>query len=188
MQPEQPNQQPNWQYSSQNQAVSPAEQPTDSPQATDAPIVSWSASEFVAYHKNAGWYVSMFFVVLLLAVIVFLITGGDFISAGSTVLIGILFLAYATRKPRVLTYTITSDGVQVGDKQYSFSELRSFAVIDEGTLRSIMLLPTQRFKPAISMYYEPDAEQQIIETLGGYLPLEERQQELIDKFMHKIRF
>lgn len=149
--------------------------------------LSWSASEFVAYQKSGGWYVSLFIAVLALAALIFLVTR-DLISTVTTIIIGILFMIFAARKPRVLTYAISDDGVQIGDKLYPFASMRSFAVIDEGSLRSISLLPMQRFMPAISMYYEPQNEAKIVDALGGVLPQEERKQEIIDKFMHKIRF
>ena len=186
MQPQQTEQQTGWNYV-QNNGDQQNMQSSSQYQAAPQSNISWSASEFVSYQKGASWYVGILTVVMIVAAIIVLITS-DFISAGVTILVGILFLVFASRKPRVLTYAISSSGIQVGEKQYSFSELRSFAVIDEGSLRSIMLLPTQRFKPAVSIYYEPNEEQKIIDTLGSYLPHEERKQELIDRFMHKIRF
>ena len=149
--------------------------------------VNWSASEFVAYQKNPGWYFLMMSAIICISIIIFFITS-DLISAGATVLIGVLFLVFASRKPRVLKYQISKDGVQIEDKMYSYGALHSFAVIDEGSLHSIMLLPTQRFMPAVSIYFDPAEEQKIVETLGSYLPHEERKQEFIDRLMHKIRF
>lgn len=182
MQPQQTEQQTNWNYRQENNAAS-GSQGVQQPSSE----ISWSASEFVSYQKGAGWYVGMVIVVVIIAVIILLLTE-DVISAGAIVLIGMLFLVFAARKPRVLTYRISNSGLQIGEKQYPFSDIRAFSVIDEGNMHSIMLLPTQRFKPAVSIYYEPSEEQQIMETLGSYLPHEERKQELIDRFMHKIRF
>jgi hypothetical protein len=112
----------------------------------------------------------------------------DYISSGSIIIIGILFLAYASRKPRVLTYSVDTDGVHIGEKLYPYSSIKSFAVIDEGSLRSISLIPMQRFMPAISMYFEPQEEAKIVEALSGYVPREERKQDAIDRMMHRIRF
>ena len=103
-------------------------------------------------------------------------------------LIGILFLAFASRKPRTLNYQITKDGIQIGEKLYAFNTLKSFAVIDEGSLHSVMLIPVQRFLPSISIYFDPQEEQKIVEAIGSYLPHEDRKQDAIDRFMHKIRF
>lgn len=173
--------QPQWQYVAD-------EVPGQQMSAQPSDEISWSASEFVAYHKSMGWYALMILAIIVLAGFVFLVTNGDIISVVSIFLIGMLFLAFASRKPRTLNYRINKDGVTVGEKLYSFSTIKSFAVIDEGSLHSIMLIPIQRFLPAISLYFDPQEEQKIVETLGGYLPHEERKQDAIDRLMHKIRF
>lgn len=149
--------------------------------------VSWSASEFIAYQKTAGWYALALFGLIGLAAVIFVISR-DYISSGSIIIIGLLFLAYASRKPRVLTYSVGSDGVHIGEKLYTYATIKSFAVIDEGNLRSISLIPMQRFMPAISMYFEPQEEAKIVESLSSYIPREERKQDAIDRMMHRIRF
>jgi hypothetical protein len=99
-----------------------------------------------------------------------------------------LFIGFASRKPRVLTYEVSSQGIKIGEKLYQYNSLKSFAVIEEGSINSIDILPLQRFMPGISMYYEPQDEPAIVEALGTYLPREERKQPAIDKLMHRIRF
>jgi hypothetical protein len=42
--------------------------------------------------------------------------------------------------------------------------------------------------PPISVYFEPQEEATIVELLGRYLPQEDKNQDIIDKLMHKIRF
>ena len=180
----QPEQQPpsQWQFAPGEQQ----QQPT-APVAPASSGVSWSASEFIAYHKSSGWYLQVLLIVAALAAVAFFITH-DFISTGSIAIVGVMFIVFAGRKPRVLNYAIDQAGVHVGEKLYAFSMLRSFAVIDEGTLRSISVLPAKRFMPALSMYFEPQDEQKIIEVLGSFLPKEDRKQDAVDRFMHKIRF
>jgi len=178
----QPEQQPpsQWQFAPGEQQ--PA---VTSTQASDN--VSWSASEFIAYHKSAGWYLQVLLIVAALSAAAFFITR-DLISTVSIVIIGIMFMVFAGRKPRVLNYAIDKAGIHVDQKLYAFATLRSFAVIDEGTLKSITLLPAKRFMPPISMYFEPQDENKIVETLGSFLPKEDRKQDAVDRFMHKIRF
>ncbi len=179
----QPEQQPStqWQFDAEGQQA-PATTPTA--QASD---VSWSASEFIAYHKSVGWYLLVLMIVILLAAAAYGLTK-DKISSGSIVIIGIMFVVFASRKPRVLTYQVNESGIRIGEKALAFSTLRSFAVIDEGNFRSIMLLPMKRFMPPISMYFEPQDEDKIANALGNYLPKEDRKQDTIDRFMHKIHF
>jgi hypothetical protein len=186
MQPEvqPPQQSANWQYIPQQNAVSGATNQVPSENLS----ISWTASEFVSYEKGFGWYLSVTFALLVIGLITFIITSKDIVSTASIIIIGIIFVIFARRKPRVLTYQIDNSGIRIGEKLYQFNSVRSFAVVDEGSIRSVYLMPIQRFMPAISMYFEPKGEQQIINVLGSFLPQEQRQQELIDRIMHKIRF
>lgn len=188
--PSQPQNQ--WQFvPEQNQPqVTTNNNPEPAPQLTSSASeahISWTASEFIAYQKSAGWYISIFIGLIGLMAVIYLLTR-DLISSGATLIIGLLFIVYASRKPRVLNYAISDDGIQIGEKLYAFATLRSFAVIDEGTMHSIDLLPLQRFMPAVSMYFDPQDEEVIVQTLGSFLPKEERKQPMIDKLMHRIRF
>ena len=179
----QANQQPssNWQF---NASASPGTQST--PTQSEA-HVSWSASEFIAYQKSGGWYMLILLGVAALAGVVFLFTQ-DYFSAGAIVVAGILFVIFAGRKPRVLNYSIDTSGIAIGAKKYNFKDFRSFSLIEETHMRSVMLTPLKRFMPAISMYFEPADEQKITEALSDYLPYEDRKQDPVDKVMQRLRF
>lgn len=177
-----------WQFTQRDDDTQTVQTSPPPPEAPSDAHISWSASEFIAYHKSSGWYIKVLLVLGVIAGAAYLLTGGDWISTISILIIGILFVVFAGRKPRVLDYGIDSDGIHIGGKLYSFTTLRSFAVIDEGSLHSIALLPSQRFMPSVSMYFEPQDEDQIVAALGSYLPMEDRKQDMIDRFMHKIRF
>ena len=58
-----------WQFVDEQQA--PQVEDASSPDAH----VAWSASEFIAYQKSAGWYIGMFTVVIAIAAIILLLTG-----------------------------------------------------------------------------------------------------------------
>ncbi len=178
----------NWQYNSAQPGSDGSQfsQPIAS-QTQPSTQISWTASEFIAYQKNKSWYVLAVAGVILVAGLIFFVTK-DTISTIVTISLGVLFIVFASRKPRVLNYEISDKGIRIGDKLHLFRTMKSFAVIEEGTIRSIDILPMQRFMPAISMYYDPKDEDVIISSLGKFLPQENREQPLIDKLMHKIRF
>lgn len=192
---------PGWQFNPDGSAAAPnsaqpeqpaPEQPAPAtqPQTQEVPVtpeVTWSASEFVAYHKPAGWYAVMILATVVLAGIVYFLTR-DFFAVGAVVVMAILFLIYANHKPRVLTYTLSNKGLQIGSRMYQYGLFRSFAVQQQGNMRSIMLVPLQRLKPPIDMYFDPQDEQKITNALSQYLPHEERKIDAVDSFLHRIRF
>lgn len=184
MQPDQQQgQAPGWNFVAEDR---PAVSNNETPKPEQSSY-AWSASEFIAYHKNASWYILAIFATLGIGGVVFLITR-DIISTVSVAIFGILFMIYAGRKPRVLQYSIDAKGIHIGEKTYPFGLMRSFAVINQGSLRSINLYPLKRFMPPISIYFEPQEESTIVDLLGNHLPHEEKNQDMVDRLMHKIRF
>lgn len=149
--------------------------------------ISWTASEFIAHEKSASWYLSLGGVAVVVATLIWLITR-DLVSSG-VVLFGALMLGiYGARKPRQLPYRVDSYGVQIGPKYYSYQSFRSFSVVAEGAFSSIMFMPLKRFSPALSIYYDPNDEVAILNLVALQLPHEQRNQDLIDRLMHSIRF
>ena len=187
-------QQPAMQPAVEAPEIAPAAVPTglvqDEPGYAQLPgaEVRWTASEYVAHHKSTGWYMLLAVATVLLSVGVYFVTSRDIVSAVVVALAGIIFGVYAARKPQVQEYAVTSAGVAIGAKTYPFTDLKSFAIVDEGALSNSTFVPLKRFMPAISVYYDPADEDAIVAALSQYLPIEERRHDPIDRLMNKIRF
>lgn len=149
--------------------------------------ITWTASEYIAHHKTAKWYVMLSIGALLLALIVWILTK-DEISA-AVVIIGALFLGvYGSRPPRELQYQLNTDYLIIGQKQFDLADFRSFTIDDQQSFANINLMPLKRFATGLSIYYDPADEDEIIGILSAHLPLEEHQSDPIDRLMHRIRF
>lgn len=169
------------------QPQAPAQQTDQSPITDSEADFSWSASEYIAHSKPGGWYAILGVGAVVLAGGIYIITQ-DVISVIAVVVVAVLFGIVAGRKPRVLQYSISSQGIQVGSKNYPISMFRSFSLIKEGAISSIYLTPLKRFMPAVTMYYPPENEDEVLGALELYLPEEQRQQDRVDRLMHHIRF
>jgi hypothetical protein len=150
--------------------------------------ISWTGSEYIAQHKDAGWYTVFVIVVGLFCVGTYFLTSRDILSVISIIIIGILFAIIAGRKPSQRNYTIDESGLTVDSKLYPYSMFKSFSVIHDGAIGYISLFPLERFKPELAIYYPPDHEQQIFEFLSVYLPYEQREESRVDRLSKKIRF
>lgn len=174
---------PGWQYT----GGTPAQpQPAAAPHSGDT--VSWTASEFIAHAKGSSWYFLLALATLGAGVAAYIITHGDKLTTVIIGVTGILFGIMAARQPRELPYRIDSDGIKIGDKQYPYASFKSFSVVQEEGLESIWLLPLQRFTPGLSIYFSPGDRDKIVNILGEYLPIDDRQLDFVDKLMHKVRF
>jgi len=157
------------------------------PAGTGEPLVSWSASEFIAHHKSLSWYVSFGSGLALLSVLVYLLTR-DIVSLAVVLIAGASFGVLAMRQPEVRQYDITPSGIEISGRLYQFDTFKSFAVHDEGAVSSIFFLPIKRFTPDLRVYYPPEQEDQIVQTLSDYLPMDDSNPDAIDSLMRKIRF
>lgn len=169
----------------------PAPQPESKPEADarlpEGPEVSWSASEFIAHNKTAGWYIILLVVTAVITAAVYLLTH-DFITSGMLLFAGLLFGIMGARKPRELQYKVGDDGMHIGAKFYPYSVFKSFSVLQEEGLESIWFMPLKRFMPGLSIYFAPNDGQKIVNVLSEYLPFEPRELDPVDKLMHKLRF
>jgi len=179
---------PEWQYQSGQleQTAVPADNTPH--QGHKGPLVSWSASEFVSHEKAASWYLFLGIIAVVVAGAIFLITREVF----STIVVIVLAAALAVfgnLKPRTLEYVIDESGIQIGDKFLAYSDLRSFAVVeDDASMPSIQLLPQRRFMVPITVYFAPPDEDIIVSTLGNFLPFEHKKRDAVERWSSRIRF
>jgi hypothetical protein len=190
----------NWQYQSgqldQNnlinqQNVPPAPlasvgQQDNQPQQSNL-LIQWQASEFASNEKTGGWYFKLALIAVLLAGIIYAITR-DVISSVVICLLGLTVGAYGALKPKIINYALYEEGIQVGEKQFDYQEFKSFAVLDDGSVPNVMLLPHKRFMIPVSMYFDPKEGDKIVETLGEFLPYEHKEPDFIDRLSTHIRF
>jgi hypothetical protein len=150
------------------------------------PIV-WDASEYVHNEKHPLWLVVLTIVTVALAVGFYLLLQ----SITFTVLIVVMGIAvgiYAVRPPRTIHYELSESGLMIDEKLYHPNDFRAFGVVQEGALNSIVLLPTKRFLPLISIYFPVEHGEKIVDILGGEIPMEPIRLDFVDNLVRKLRF
>lgn len=162
------------------------EQPAQS-SATSAESLSWTASEFIEHQKPSGWYATVFVATAVVSLALYFLVR-DVVTVVVVAVAAIMFAIVGARKPRALSYVISQSGLQIGDKLFTFEDFKSFSVIEEGAIDSIHLIPLKRLVPPLTLYFPPEQEDQIVDTLSAYLPYEERKHDPIDRLMKRVRF
>lgn len=149
--------------------------------------VSWQASEYIHHEKGVSWFVALLVgAAVLIGVAFFLIRSLTF-----AILICVMTAAaivYARRPPRLLNYSLTAQGLQIDDNHYSYHDFRGFAVVQDGPLPSIVLLPVKRFMPAVTVYFPSENGEAIVDMFGSVLPMEHRKLDFVDNLVRKLRF
>lgn len=149
--------------------------------------IEWTASEFIHHDKSFVWYLVLSVVTVIIATLVYLVRH-DYFATGAVVVVAIIFGIIGTRKPRSLDYRLDDKGLGVAGKVYSYQHFKSYFVGHDSALASLNLVPLRRFMPILTVYYDPADETDIEETVSNYLPMEQREKDILDKFLQKIRF
>ncbi|HSX45271.1 MAG TPA: hypothetical protein VLF39_04180 [Candidatus Saccharimonadales bacterium] len=179
----------NWTFSADDKAaVSEGATSQNAPPPTHQQSVSWTASEYMAHDKNTMWFMGLGLGGVVIGGIVFLTTNHDYLPTFLILAMFVIFGVFAARKPENLEYVLDNSGLKIGPKTYPYARFKSFAIMDESGVPSILLLPMTRFMPPLSIYYDHKDEKSIVNVLSGYLPLEQRDHDLTDQLMRKIRF
>ena len=153
----------------------------------DNPGISWSASEYIDHPKDSGWFVMFGLGLAALVIVIYFVTK-DLVAPILIGVAGLSFGAFAARQPKALNYQLTNEGIGIADKFYVYADFKSFSVMDEGAFQSVLLTPLKRFMPPITIYYDPKDEENILNTLSDYLPHEDREHDLTDQLMKRMRF
>lgn len=149
--------------------------------------VEWTASEYMADDKNKGWYIILGLVTIVIATLVYFISGGEIVSTVMILIVGVAFGAFSVRKPQVLPYSIDSSGINIGNKHYTYESFKWFSIVEEGALGYIYMMPLKRFMPPLTIHYDPADEDKIADTLSAYLPYEDYTPSIFDDVAKRFR-
>lgn len=154
--------------------------------AADQPI-TWSAQEYIHLDKSPLWFVLFILIVLgLVAVDIFFLKSWTF--SALVIVMAVAVIIYTRRPPRTLTYGLSAaQGLYVGEKLYHFDDFKAFGLIQDGEHHSIMLIPTKRFSPGVSVYFPEEVGEQVVDVLGQRLPMENLKLDIIDLVVRKLR-
>jgi len=165
----------------------PEQTPSQKVDSVEQPPVNWTASEYIHFEKGRVWYLVFAVVVLcLVAVDVFLLRSWTF--SALVIVMAVAVVVYARRPPREIQYALSGkQGLYIGEKLYNLADYKAFGIIRDGDHHSIMLIPTKRFSPGVSVYFPEESGEKIVDILGARLPMEELKLDAIDLIVRQLR-
>lgn len=167
------------------ETVYPAYTNDASEQDVSGEPIRWQATEYIHREKDHVWFaLFMIITVGLIGVAVFIINSWTF-AILVPVMAAALFM-YTRRPPRMLDYTLSRHGLYINDQLFPFGDFKGFALMHGLEQYSIMLIPTKRFKPAITINFPEEAGEAIIDTLAPRLPMREMQPDFVDRLIKKL--
>ena len=149
-------------------------------------VVRWQAAEYIYREKNPKWYIAFAVVVVgLMALAIFV-----FKSVTFAILIPVMAAAlvvYSRRPPTILDYTLSRKGLHIDDKLYPYEQFKEFGLIHGDDQFSVMLVPRERFKPGVTVYFPEEAGEAVVDMLAARLPMHDIKIDPIDRFIRMLK-
>ena len=165
----------------QDEPVESQDGPANRPEVD---TVQWQAAEYSQYVKQPIWYVGFGVVVVALIAVALLMNAWTF-----AVLIPVMaaaLLVYAHRPPAIVNYTAGQQGLTINGKLHPLGEFRAFGVRQEGDNNLLMLIPVKRFRPGVVVNFPREVGEQLVDSLGAYLPMQEVPADFFDRLIRKL--
>lgn len=163
----------------------PNEQPPAAMPAADEQAMQWQAPEYLSGDRTPLWFISFWgAVVVLMIIAAVLIQSWSFV-----ILIPVMAAAlmmYTHRAARMMTYVVSTKGLYINDQLHPLSEFRSFGVLQEDSMPSLLFIPTKRFRPAITVYFPQEIGEPLVDFLGARVPMQPAKLDAFDKLVRKL--
>ena len=147
--------------------------------------VSWEASESIDHQHDGVWFAGMLLVVIALIGVSVWLQLWTFTAL--IVIMAIALAIYTRRPPRILRYSLSSNGLHIGEQFRGFDEFKSFGILQDGELFSVMLIPTKRFGQSLTIYFGEGEGERIVDILGAYLPMQDLELDIMDGLLRRLR-
>lgn len=148
----------------------------------------WRAAEYEYTEKTLTWFIALGIVVLVVAIVS--LVERDFFFAVFAVLAGVLVAVFARRRPQVLEFSVSEDGVRVGDRlSFSLGEFRSFALYSRpGHLDELIFKKRTAVNPYVRVPIDAALAERVKGFLKDRLDEEEFTESLVDLISGRLGF
>ena len=155
-------------------------------QKNNSIFISWTAPEFIQYEKGRSWFVMLAIISAALVIIALLMQ--NYLFALIIVMAAFLIYVQAAKRPKEITFMISSEGITIDEKTYPFGEFRSFWIFEEPELRYANLLSKRLTQPQIHLPLAEQDPQIIRRALIDFIPEKKQEETFSDIIARKIKF
>lgn len=146
----------------------------------DHTILSWKAPEFHHYKKNEWWFPLQALVTLVLTA--FFVLTKQYLVAIIVVLGAITIYQLAHQEPEVSPVIFSPDGIKFRGQLILYNRLKSFWIIEAGSVRKLYLQKIERLSAPVSIPVVREDVEKIRDFLKNYLPERtDAQEDLADR-------
>lgn len=133
-----------------------------SPEVDLTQVFEWNSEEFEYHEKGSNWKWGLV-VVAALFVLLFSVTG-NWTAAILAIVAAVVIYQYAFKRPRVLHYIISRDGVTVGEQTVGFNQFSSYWISNDGWLYF-----NKKWRPRLTIKLDSVNAEELDAFLGVFL-------------------
>ncbi len=137
--------------------------------------LSWKIHEYPYYEHGALWYAGV--VLFGLAFLIYALWSRNFLFAFIIIMFAMVFLAHSGRRPAELDFTISLDGVRLGERSYPWKEIKKFFIVHEPPEVKTLYIDFHGFRPTLSVPLNSQDPAEVRSFLSRFLSEDSTQTE-----------
>jgi hypothetical protein len=147
--------------------------------------IQWQSPEYVQEQRSPWWFIGFWAAAVLLMVLAaFVIRSWSFALLVPAMAAALMI--YSHRPPRTLTYILSEKGLYINEKLHPLGEFRSFGVVREESIPSLMLIPVKRFRPGLTVHFPAESGEAIVDMLGSRIPMQDLRLDVFDRVIRRL--
>lgn len=151
----------------------------------DEALIRWQGTEYLHQDQTKTWYIVLGIIAVALMVLAIVLMK----SLSFALLIPVMaatLIVYTRRPPAINDYILSRKGLHVNDKLYPFGQFKSFSIVQNRGVNSVVLVPRKRFQVAQTLYFPEEVGEQLVDMLAARLPVREGAPDMIDRFLARL--
>ena len=148
-------------------------------------FASWVFPEFEDHKRSKLWYIIAS--IVLIGLVIYGIASTNFLFAIFFALASFIYVIRMQRRPRIISFAITEDGLEVHESFYAYKDLDKFWIVYEPPeVKTLYITFTSKIRPLLSIPLESQNPLVIREILLRYLKEDlERDNELLSDALQR---
>lgn len=142
-------------------------------------LLTWISPARPYKTRTREFYTTIASIAFLLGVILLLLK--EFLLIG--VIMAFAFMSYvlASHKPENVTHVLSTKGVKTDNKPYDWSAFTHFWLENQYSQEVVILKTIAPLPGIVLMVVDPKVREDIVKTIGSYLPLDKPEATFVDK-------
>lgn len=149
--------------------------------------IEWQAPEYEFVKKSPDWFWGLGIITLALFLSTLLLK--NFLFGIFILLAGFSLALYASRRPNIVSFSVSPRGIQIGNRIYPYENLKSFWINYNPPYKKDLIIESKRtFMPHIFIMLEDADPEKIHNLLSQFLKEEKIEESLIDSVFRLLGF